>query len=358
MEVSKVRRRIIFISVLLIVSLLFVSGCQQNPAAVSEPEEEQTRTIVDMAGREVTLPKNIERIITLGPVPVLNGITMAMGQKDKIVNGLPDFAQSPRWKYQTVFAPNIADKPVMQNSDQDPNIEEMLKADPDVVITMNSQSVDILESNGIPVVFLSWKDPEDIKEAVKVLGEVFDNQKRAEEYVEYFDSTISKVRDTVSKIPEEERVKVLYCSVERMVQPHHVAEWWIETAGGSSVTAGIERTGNSLSFDFEQLLNWDPEIIIVCEPKGVSDIANDQRFSQLKAVKNNQVFKAPHGAHIWTNRTIEQPLTVLWAAKTFYPEQFKDLDLNKEVKDFYKHFFDYELPPEEIEEIVSGDVGQ
>ena len=64
---------------------------------------------------------------------------------------------------------------------------------------MNSQSVDTLESNGIPVVFLSWKDPEDIKEAVKVLGEVFDNQKRAEEYVEYFDSTISKVRDTVSK---------------------------------------------------------------------------------------------------------------------------------------------------------------
>ena len=102
-------------------------------------------------------------------------------------------------------------------------------------------------------------------------------------------------------------------------RPHHVAEWWIETAGGSSVTAGIERTGNSLSFDFEQLLNWDPEIIIVCEPKGVSDIANDQRFSQLKAVKNNQVFKAPHGAHIWTNRTIRTAFNSFMGSQNFLP---------------------------------------
>lgn len=63
---------------------------------------------------------------------------------------------------------------------------------------------------------------------------------------------------------------------------------------------------------------------------------------------------SPIGAHVWGNRTVEQPLTVLWAAKHLYPEEFKDLNLEREVMSFYATIFGYPLSLEQAQDILSG----
>ena len=63
---------------------------------------------------------------------------------------------------------------------------------------------------------------------------------------------------------------------------------------------------------------------------------------------------APCAAHLWANRTAEQPLTVLWAAKIFHPELFKNLDLIKEMEHFYGRFFHYRMSDGEAREILNG----
>ncbi|MDD3852209.1 MAG: ABC transporter substrate-binding protein, partial [Syntrophomonadaceae bacterium] len=63
----------------------------------------------------------------------------------------------------------------------------------------------------------------------------------------------------------------------------------------------------------------------------------------------------PMGAHVWAHRTAEQPLMLMWAAKTFHPETFKDLDLEQEVKDYYKKFYSKTLNKEQVKEILSGE---
>ena len=60
------------------------------------------------------------------------------------------------------------------------------------------------------------------------------------------------------------------------------------------------------------------------------------------------------GAHTWSNRTAEQPLTVLWAAKTFHPARFPALDLAAETASFYRAFFGYTLSEAQVREILSG----
>jgi iron complex transport system substrate-binding protein len=72
---------------------------------------------------------------------------------------------------------------------------------------------------------------------------------------------------------------------------------------------------------------------------------------------NKRVYMIPQGAHNWGNRTIEQPLTVLWAAQTIYPDLFKDVDLLNEVKGFYQRFFNANLTDDQVREILSGRVG-
>ena len=57
---------------------------------------------------------------------------------------------------------------------------------------------------------------------------------------------------------------------------------------------------------------------------------------------------------MWAHRTIEQPLTVLWAAKAFHPNVFADMDLHMEVRSFYQAFFGVVLSGAQVQEILDG----
>src|SRR5262245_59948608 len=88
-----------------------------------------SRTVTDMAQRAVTLPAQIRKVATIGSVPVINSLLFAMGAGDMLVNGLPEpFARQERWKYQTIFAPTMANKPKLQGPDRAPAIEALLTA--------------------------------------------------------------------------------------------------------------------------------------------------------------------------------------------------------------------------------------
>ena len=327
-------------------------GVAQSPQSVRKAGE--IRYVTDMAGRKVALPKQVERIVTLGPVPVLNSFIFALGEGEKILNGLPfSFARSPRYKYQTLFAPVLANEPDLQGSGGGHfDIEALLKARPDVILAMDRLTTDSLERRGFAVVFLLWRQPEDVKALMRLVGEVLNREDAAAQYTRYFDDTVKRVGEVVSRIPRKERPKVLFCNVRSLTQPHLIAEWWIETAGGISVTNN-GRSIEDFAFSPEQMLAWNPDILLLSSPEDLTEVYEDQRFSVIKAVKSRRVYVAPLAAHLWANRTVEQPLTVLWAAKLFYPERFKNLDLVKEMEYFYGRFFHYRMSDREAREILN-----
>jgi iron complex transport system substrate-binding protein len=311
-----------------------------------------TRAVTDMSGRTVQLPRQIERVVTLGSLPVINSFVFTLGEGRTIVNGLGDFAQ-PHWKYQTVFAPHLAKLPTVQQPNRDPNVEAILLARPDVVLTMHRASVDLLKGAGIPVVFLAWREPEDVKACMALLGDVFRKPEAAAKYRRYFDDTLARVAGPLKGLPATARPTVLYFHPATLTQPRLIAEWWIPAAGGISVT-NDGRTAESRSFSLEQILRWDPDVLIVTGPKDVAAVTTDPTFKQLKAVRAGRVYVVPVGAHTWANRTAEQPLTVLWAARTFFPDRFPSLNLAVETKAFYREFFGHELTDAQVAEILSG----
>ena len=95
----------------------------------------------------------------------------------------------------------------------------------------------------------------------------------------------------------------------------------------------------------------------VVPPFDHADVVNGQGTIGLEIVQDwpeVDVIVAPIGAHLWTNRTIEQPLTLQWAAKAFLPSAFASLDLERETTDFYRRFFRVTLSPAQVREILSG----
>lgn len=311
------------------------------------------RTFTDMAGRAVAVRDPVERIVTIGSVPVINSFVFALGDAREIVSGLPEFARRPGWKYQLVFAPQIADLPQVQDANRAPNVEAVLKARPDLAITLDRTSVEPLATNGVPTLFLAWREPEDVKAVMALLGDVLDRKAQAAAYNTYFDTTLASVRYQLAKAPQGARPKVLYMDAKTLSQPHLIAEWWIDAAGGSSVTAGA-RQAEALPFTLEQLLAWDPDVIFLATPADRKTFFDHPVMKELRAAKAGRVHVVPTGAHRWGNRTIEQPLTVLWAARLIHPELFKDVDVAQETKAFYQRYFGHELSDAQVAEILSG----
>lgn len=321
-------------------------------ALTALPGRAAERAVTDMAGRKVVLPPRISRVVTLGSLPVLNSFVFTMGEARALVNGLADFAR-PHWKYQGVFAPQLAGLPTMQQPNREPNVEAILLARPDVVLTMHRDHLALLEPRGIPTVYLAWREPEDVKACMTLLGEVFGDAARAAGYRRSFDATLARVASTLRDVAPGARPRVLYFQPSTLTQPRLIAEWWIPAAGGISVT-GDGRKAESRTFALEQVMVWDPDILLIADPKDLALVRTDKVFKLLKAVRADRIHLVPVGAHTWANRTAEQPLTVLWAAKTFHPERFADLDLAAETEAFYRNFFNHPLGAAQVAEILSG----
>ena len=230
-----------------------------------------------MARRRVSLPARIERVVTLGSLPVLNSFVFTMGEGRTLVNGLADFAR-PHWKYQTLFAPQLAGPPTMQLPNREPNVEAILLGRPDVVLTMHRESVAPLAARGVKVIFLAWREPEDVKACMTTYGRGLRQAARWRALSQLFRRDAGARGRRAAPVTAAERPRVLYLQPGTLTQPRLIAEWWIPAAGGISVTDD-GRTAESRTFSLEQVLLWDPDILIVTTPKDVPLVRNDRAFA-------------------------------------------------------------------------------
>jgi len=106
-------------------------------------------------------------------------------------------------------------------------------------------------------------------------------------------------------------------------------------------------------FSLEQIMGADPDVIVTLNAESAKEIRTDRRWSQVRAVRNKRVYANPKGMFWWCRETSEEALQILWLAKTLYPEHFKDVDMVKETRYFYKTFYGYELTDREIQEILN-----
>ncbi|KUO78227.1 MAG: ABC transporter substrate-binding protein [Desulfosporosinus sp. BRH_c37] len=336
-----------------------LTGCGQNAAsgtnAPGKTSATQTeRTVVDMAGRSVKLPAEIKSIATFGSIGVLNAFVETIGEGSKICNEMSaTFTKNDKWKYQYVFAPQLKTSPQFQDASGAILMEKVLQTKPDLCLSMTKAETDQLAAQGQNVLYLSWDKTEDVKKCITLLGDALNKQDVAKDYLSYFDKTVTMAQDLTKNLKEEDKKKVVYGNITTYSQPHLIAEWWITTAGGISVTNN-GRTSQSLTYTMEDLLKWNPDVMILSDAAIKKDVLAYARLSNIPAVKNKQVFSIPCVAHVWGNRTTEQPLTILWTMNKLYPKIMTTEALAKEISYFYSHFFKSNLSDEQIKEIIGS----
>ncbi len=316
----------------------------------------QLFAVKDMLGGSVVKQKNIDSIVVLGAVPVISSFVFALNKGPTIKNALPSMFARKNMTNELYYAmatnASKTNSFTLTDSTSGVNIETLLQDKPQLVLTMDALSAKNLRDKGVNTACLVWRNDDDLKKLMLFLGDMLGAQKQAIAYNEYADKTIAFVKSRVSKIPVESKQKVLYFDYKSMSNPHLIADWWINKSGGISVT-DVNRKVEKHTFSLEQMLAWNPDVIVVANPNDIADIYKNKAMSNIAAVKNKRIFVSPSGVHLWANRTSEQPLMLLWAAKQFYPKYFQDLDIQKETKNFYSTFFKYELSSSELNNILT-----
>lgn len=101
----------------------------------------------------------------------------------------------------------------------------------------------------------------------------------------------------------------------------------------------------------EDILAWDPEYIFVGRQYSPDLVLKDKRWKDVRAVKEGKVYQDPEGVFFWDGSS-EGVLLMEFMAQKMYPDLFRDLDMKKEIQNYYARFYNYQLTNQEAEKIL------
>lgn len=341
--------------VLVVIMICFTSmGCGKN----KEASNSDSKTVVDMTGNEVAIPKKVKKIFVDWTAGII--LPMTLGATDKLVVAPTTFDEDA-YAWTRMICPDI--DLIEKNNEAYMSKEVALSYEPDVVITNMEENVAVYQSAGVDAVYVKFTDNKSFQEALKIVGEVLGDEEyeMAKKYCDYFDSNVQIVTERLENAAESSKPSVYYVDC-RFADPYHtvgtgeVQEEWITTAGGVLATAE-EFEGKNLEVTAEKIAEINPDIIMI-GARNQADVYNtimsDENFANLDAVKNNKVYRVPQGLSPWCRIGSEAAVQIFWAAKLLHPTEFEDIDVKAMVQEFYKEFYDAKVSDDALEGILAG----
>jgi iron complex transport system substrate-binding protein len=329
-----------------------------TPLYHAEGNAQGTRSITDRIGRTVKVPLEPKRIACFFGPSYEKVFLLGLADKVAVMS-----IRYPPWAQK--LNPNLEKVPLMP-SYSDPDVERILELGIDLVFYWAfPQQIEKMSAAGIPVVCLlsGSKLPTSLEEYIKeykkeirLYGEVLGDKPReiADAYCTYYDKRIRKVLSITSKIPVSQRPKVYYISGRNVFGTqgrYSLGHWLVEMAGG--IFAAKDLTQYMVDVSMEQIIAWNPDVIVVGGLTSPDAIKTDSRWQEIKAVKEKKIYTAPEGVFIWGHGSSEVFLFVMYLAKILHPDKFRELNLEQEVKDYYAQFYHYNLNNDEVNRILN-----
>lgn len=345
------------------------SQAETKTAAQSAQAEEASeaageREITDMAGRKVVVPDEVETVFSASTVTAIFMYTLA---PDKLLG----------WNYElndlekSVILKEYHDLPNFGMGDSI-NYEAVIAAGPTIAVnvgTINDKMISdcdkLSESLGVPVVAVDG-DLAASAEAYRFMGELLGEEEQAEKLASYAEKTFADIEKM--EVPEDKKVRIYYGNGEVSLEtaPAGSAHGQIIDMVNAVNVADLEMgEGSRVQISAEQLLAWDPDVIVVNgEPKAdmsgasaAETILANPDYASLKAVQNQQVYGTPNAPFSWMDRPMgpNRIVGIRWLSGLIYPE-YLNYNVDEEVKEFFDLFYHVQLTDEQLENIYSGAV--
>jgi iron complex transport system substrate-binding protein len=280
------------------------------------PAEAAFLTVVDDAGRSVTLDGPPKRIMTL--TPGNTEILFALGAEDRIV-------AVDRW---SDFPPAAKAKPRV--APFNPSLEQIVRFSPDLILSTYGSAEPLLplERQGIRVVIFAPRTIEDIYRNILVIGRIVDAEARAEDLVRVMRERVATI---VAKVRDTPRPKVFIeldgsdPSRPFTAGSSSFIDVLIRLAGGENAAARSHTAWPQ--FSLEELIRADPDLIILGDartslnPQTPDLVARRPGWNGLRAVRLGAIVAIDANTISRPGPRIVDGLDLL--ARLLHPDQFR-----------------------------------
>lgn len=361
------------VAMVLALSLVVVSGCSksenkeqgQDNAAKTEQsadkkdgdnkkeepkvdaEQPGSITVTDAAGRTVTIKQPVERVSARFGIEYV----LQFGMEDKLVSG------TKRSDFYDIVAPNVSKLPDIYK-DGEISVEAVAALEPDVFIhRANAKDVfEQLDKVGVPAIGLRTENVDEIKDTIKLLGEVFGKQDRAKELTDLYTRYMDTAAELVKDVPESERPTAIMMSRElgKVAHGGMLQSVMMNTAGAVNLAEDVEAPGKGTwpAVGVEQIFEWNPDFIFTQNSNKsdytIDELKADPTWGALKAFQNDHVYRVPSELDSWEFPGLQSSLGTLWMVSVMYPDKLPPEEFDKYIQEFYQVAYGVDMDREKL----------
>ena len=273
-------------------------------------------TVVDDAGRSVTLDGPPKRIMAL--TPSNTEILFALGAEDRIV-------AVDQW---SDFPPAAKAKPWI--APLNPNLEQVVRYNPDLILSTHGGAEPLLplERHGIRVLIFAPRTLDDLYRHILLIGRIVDAEARAERLIQAMRQRVAAVVEKVRDAPRP----TLFIELDGSdpgrpftAGPGSFIDVLVQLAGGANVAARSNTAWPQ--FSLEELVRADPDLIILADPLtlpipyALELAARRPGWSRLRAVRLGTITAIDASPISRPGPRIVEGLELL--ARLLHPDRFR-----------------------------------
>lgn len=310
-------------------------------------------SVTDMSGRQVKIPKKVERVVALSAslryIVYLKAFDKVVGiegiEKQRIMKGNSATGKA----YWLAIKDKVQSIPSIGEGGPGklPDFERLISVKPDVVITFETENAELIKNKtGIPTLVIQYAGTEgftieDIKNTFTFLGKILGRQKRAEELNKYMEQCIEDLR----RRTKASHKPTVYIGAISARGSHGITSseafypplQWLNL---KNVVDEIGKRGH-VFIDKEKLIQWNPDYIFI-DTGGINLVNEDylknkEFYKKLKAINERKVYALFPNNFYRTNLEI-MIANAYFIGKVVYPKNFKDIDPRKKAKEIFEKF--------------------
>jgi iron complex transport system substrate-binding protein len=333
---------------------IFLAGLA---AALALPRIARAQTVTDATGRALAIPPNVTRVFPAGPPAAIMLYTLA----PELLIGWP---RANRPEEREFLLPDIGSRPEIgriTGRGNTANLEVVLALKPDLILDVGSTTQTYLslagrvqEQTGIPYALLDGRFGATAA-SYRKLGELTRRVAQGEELAAYTDRTLDAITGRIADIPPDRRPRVYYARGPRGLETGLGGSINVETIELLARNVAGERKGGLATVSIEQVLLWNPDIIITIDRDFAFNVKKDPAWVGVAAAQRGHVYLAPKLPFGWVDfpPSVNRLIGLWWLAKILYPERFPE-DIRELATAFYARFYHVTPGAAQMDAVLEG----
>lgn len=328
------------------------------------PTEEPAPTTVqftDSVGRVVEVPADITKVAISGP---LAQIVLFALCPDKLV-GVASKWDATAEQYLATQYYNLPELGQLYGGKGELNLETLLASGAQVVIDVGEPKDTIVadldalqQQTGIPFVHIT-ATASTMADAYTKLGELLNMPDEAKALSDYCATVYTRTLEIANSV---EKANLIYClgdtGLNVIANGSYHAEILDLLANNLAVVDAPSSKGSGNEVDLEQILLWNPDVILFAPDSIYATVGSDPAWQQINAIKNGTYYEVPMGPYNWMGfpPSVQRYLGMMWMAQLLYPDTAQ-YDLYTEVAEYFKLFYHCDLTQNQYDALVVNSIG-